>query len=246
MRQTHSGGGDKLLVDYGGDTVPMIIDRLNGKTRPAQIFVVVLGASNFTCAEASWTQGLGDWIAAHTRAFAAIGGVPGLLVPDNTKVAVIKACLYEPEVNRSYPEIAAHYDTAILPARPRRPRDKAKVQAAVLIIERSLLGRLRHRPFYGLAKLNAAIGELLRQLNDERPLRRLGVTRRTLLEEIHMPATCRTRAISSRNPARLRRNTQANVKDLYRPLTEADDLDEILAWRGTGRSPAISHCATIG
>jgi transposase len=121
MRQTHAGG-DKLFVDYAGDTAPVIVDRLNGKTRPAQIFVAVIGASNFTYAEASWTQALGDWIGAHTRAFAAIGGVPRLLVPDNTKVAVIKACLYEPQVNRTYAEMAAHYDTAILPARPRRPR----------------------------------------------------------------------------------------------------------------------------
>jgi transposase len=147
----------------------------------------VLGASNFTYAEASWTQALGDWIGAHTRAFAAIGGVPRLLVPDNTKVAVIKACLYEPQVNRTYAEMAAHYDTAILPARPRRPRDKAKVEVAVLIIERWLLGRLRHRRFYSLAELNAAIDELLRQLNEARPLRRLGVTRRALLEELDRP-----------------------------------------------------------
>jgi transposase len=186
MRQTHAGG-DKLFVDYAGDTVPVIIDRLSGKTRPAQIFVAVLGASNFTYAEASWTQGLADWIGAHTRAFAAIGGVPKLLVPDNTKVAVIKACLYEPRVNRTYAEMAAHYDTAILPARPRRPRDKAKVEAAVLIVERWLLGRLRYRRFYSLAELNAAIGELLRQLNEERPIRRLGVTRRALLEELDRP-----------------------------------------------------------
>src|SRR6202008_1589217 len=142
----------------------------------------VMGASNFTYAEASWTQGLGDWIAAHTRAFAAIGGVPRLLVPDNTKVAVIKACLYEPQVNRSYAEMAAHYDTAILPARPRRPREKAKVEAAVLIIERWLLGRLRHRRFYSLAELNAVIVELLGQLKDERPLRRLRVTPPTFVE----------------------------------------------------------------
>jgi transposase len=186
MRQSHAGG-DKLFVDYAGDTVPVIVDRLTGKTRPAQIFVAVLGASNFTYAEASWTQALGDWIGAHTRAFAAIGGVPRLLVPDNTKVAVIKACLYEPQVNRSYAEMAAHYDTAVLPARPRRPRDKAKVEAAVLIIERWLLGRLRHRRFCSLAELNAAIGELLRQLNEERLLRRLGVTRRALLEELDRP-----------------------------------------------------------
>src|SRR6201982_2681654 len=123
----------------------------------------------------------------HTRAFAALGGVPKLLVPDNTKVAVIKACLYEPQVNRTYAEMAAHYDTAILPARPRRPRDKAKVEVAVLIIERWLLGRLRHRRFYSLAELNAAIGELLRQLNDERPIRRLGVPRRALFEELDRP-----------------------------------------------------------
>ena len=186
MRQSHAGG-DKLFVDYAGDTVPVIVDRLSGKTRPAQIFVAVLGASNFTYAEASWTQTLADWIGAHTRAFEAIDGVPKLLVPDNTKVAVIKACLYEPQVNRSYAEMAAYYDTAVLPARPRRPRDKAKVEAAVLIIERWLLGRLRHRRFYSLAELNVAIRQALRQLNEERPIRRLAVTRRALLEELDRP-----------------------------------------------------------
>jgi len=121
MRQTHVGG-DKLFVDYAGDTVPVIIDRLTGEVRQAQIFVA--GASNFTYVEATWTQGLADWIGAHTRAFAAIGGVPRLIVPDNAKVAVIKACLYEPQVNRTYAEMAAHYGTAVLPTRPRRPRDK--------------------------------------------------------------------------------------------------------------------------
>jgi transposase len=150
MRQNHAGG-DKLFVDYAGDTVPVIIDRLSGETRRAQIFVAVLGASNFTYAEASWIQALGDWIGAHTRAFETIGGVPNLLVPDNTKVAVIKACLYEPQVNRTYAEMAAHYGTAV---------------------------------FYSLAELNATIGELLRQLNEERLIRRLGVTRRVLLEEL--------------------------------------------------------------
>jgi hypothetical protein len=110
-----------------------------------------------------------------------------LLVPDNTKVAVIKACLYEPQVNRTYAEMAAHYDTAILPAWPRRPRDEAKVEVAVLIIERWLLGRLRHRCFYSRAELNAAIGELLRQLNDERPIWRLGVTRRALFKDLERP-----------------------------------------------------------
>jgi len=186
MRQTHLGG-DKLFVDYAGDTVPVLIDRLTGELRAAQIFVAVMGASNFTYAEASWTQALGDWLGAHVRAFEAIGGAPNLLVPDNTKVAVIRACLYEPEVNRGYAEMAAHYGAAVLPARPRKPRDKAKVEAAVLIVERWLLGRLRHRRFHGLAELNAAIGELLVQLNEGRPIRRLGRTRRQLLEELDRP-----------------------------------------------------------
>ncbi len=154
----------------------------------AQIFVAVLGASSFTYAQATWTQGLADWISAHVGAFAAIGGIPALLVPDNTKVAVIKASLYDPQINRTYAEMAAHYGTAILPARPRKPRDKAKVEQAVLIVERWLLGRLRHRTFYSLAEVNAAIGELLTRLNEERPIRRLGVTRRRLLEEVDRPA----------------------------------------------------------
>jgi transposase len=187
MRQTHLGG-DKLFVDYAGDTVPVVIDRLTGETRDAQIFVAVMGASSFTYAEATWTQTLADWIGAHTRALAAIGGVPKLLVPDNAKVAVIKACLYDPQVNRAYTEMAAHYDTAVLPARPRRPRDKAKAEACVLIVERWLLGRLRRRWFYGLSELNQAIQAMLVHLNDQRPIRRLGVTRRQLLEELDRPA----------------------------------------------------------
>jgi transposase len=187
MRQTHVGG-EKLFVDYAGDTVPVIIDRLTGEIRDAQIFVAVMGASNFVCAEATWSQGLGDWIGAHTRAFEAIGGVPHLVVPDNAKVAVIKACLYEPQVNRTYTDMAAHYGTAILPTRPRRPRDKAKVEGCVLIVERWLLGRLRNRIFHSLAELNRAIGEMLRRLNEDRPMRGLGKTRRQLLEELDRPA----------------------------------------------------------
>ena len=180
MRQSHAAG-DKLFVDYAGDGVPVVIDRLTGERRAAQIFVAVLGASSFTYAQATWTQGLADWISGHVGAFEAIGGVPALLVPDNTKVAVIKACLYDPQINRSYADMAAHYGTAILPARPRRPRDKAKVEQAVLMVERWLLGRLRHRTFHSLAEVNAAIAELLTRLNEERPIRRLGVTRRKLL-----------------------------------------------------------------
>jgi len=162
-------------------------DRLTGEIRMAQIFVAVLGASSFTFVKASWTQALPDWIAAHVRAFEAIGGVPELVVPDNAKTAVVKACFYDPEVNRTYAEMAAHYGTAILPARPRKPRDKAKVEQAVLIVERWLLGRLRRRTFTSLADVDAALGELMAQLNDKQGLRRLVVTRRQLLEEVDRP-----------------------------------------------------------
>jgi len=187
MRQTHVAG-EKLFVDYAGDTVPVVVDRLTGEWRPAQIFVAVLGASSLSYAEATWTQSLPDWIAAHARALEAIGGVPKLLVPDNTKVAVIKACFYDPQVQRTYAAFAEHYDTGILPARPRKPRDKAKVESCVLIVERYLLGRLRHRTFYGLAELNQAIREMLADINGHRPLRRLGVTRQQLFEELDRPA----------------------------------------------------------
>jgi transposase len=187
MRQAHVGG-DKLFVDYAGDAAPVVIDRLTGEIRTAQIFVAVLGASNFTYAEATWTQSLADWIGAHTRAFAAIGGVPRLVVPDNTKTAVSKACLYEPQINRTYAEMAAHYGAGIVPARPRKPRDKAKVEAGVLIVERWILGRLRHQRFHSLGELNGAIQGLLRRLNDERPIRRLGLTRRQLFDDLDRPA----------------------------------------------------------
>jgi len=187
MRQTHAAG-EKLFVDYAGDAVPVLVDRLTGEWRPAQIFVAVLGASSFSYAEATWTQSLPDWIAAHVRALEAIGGVPRLLVPDNPKAAIVKACFYDPQVNRTYSAFAEHYDIGVLPARPRKPRDKAKVEAGVLIVERYLLGRLRHRTFYSLAELNQAIQEMLADINGRRPLRRLGVTRQQLFEDLDRPA----------------------------------------------------------
>jgi transposase len=186
MRQTHLGG-DKLFVDYAGDTVPVTIDVRTGKVRRAHIFVAVMGGSSLSFAHASWTETLPDWIDAHVQAFAYFGGATGLLVPDNPKVAVIKACFYDPQVNRTYGEMASHYDTAVLPARPRRPRDKAKVEAAVRIVERWLLGKLRNRRFYSLADVNAAIAELLTRLNDHRVMRPVGRTRRQLFEEIDAP-----------------------------------------------------------
>ena len=186
MRQTHLGG-DKMFVDYAGDTVPVIIDRRSGETRAAHIFVAVMGGSSLSFAHASWTETLPDWIDAHVRAFAFFGGAPRLLVPDNPKVAVIKACFYDPQVNRTYGDMAAHYDTALLPARPYKPRDKPKVEAAVRIVERWLLGRLRNRRFRSLADVNAAVAEMLTALNDQRVMRHVGRTRRQLFEEIDAP-----------------------------------------------------------
>ncbi|MEM9148291.1 MAG: IS21 family transposase [Pseudomonadota bacterium] len=133
--------------------------------RQAQIFVGVLGASNYTYVEASWTQSLPDWIASHVRMLAFFGGTPGQLVSDNLKAGVTKACFYEPKVNRTYADLAAHYDTAILPARPYRPRDKAKVEVGVQLVQRWIVARLRGRRFFSLAELNAAIRELLEGFN---------------------------------------------------------------------------------
>ena len=157
MRQTHVAG-EKLFVDYAGDTVP-VFDGATGEERRAQIFVAVLGASNYTYAEARWSEGLADWIGAHVNALAFLGGVPKLLVCDNLQAGVTAACRYEPGINRTYQELAAHYGTAVLPTRVREPRDKAKVEVAVLIVERFILARLRNRRFFSLGELNEAIRE---------------------------------------------------------------------------------------
>jgi len=186
MRQTHLGG-DKMFVDYAGDTVPVIVDRRTGKTQGAHIFVAVLGGSSLSFALATWAEKLPDWIEGHIQAFAYFGGVPALIVPDNPKVAVIRACFYDPQINKAYAELAAHYGTAVLPARPRRPRDKAKVEALVRIVERWLLRKLRRQRFYSLAEVNAAIAGMLVALNDERVLRAYRKTRRQLFEEIDLP-----------------------------------------------------------
>ena len=185
MRQTHVGG-DKLFVDYAGARAD-VIDGLTGEVPTAQIFVPTLGASSYTYAEATWTQALPDWIGSHSRAFAYFGGVPRQVVPDNLKSGVVKACLYDPEINRTYAAMAAHYDTAIVPTRPCKPRDKAKVEVGVQVVERWILARLRNRRFFSLAELNQAIGELLDDLNARRT-KHLGASRRQLFEALDQPA----------------------------------------------------------
>jgi transposase len=163
LRQVHKAG-EKLFVDYCGPTMP-VLEGLTGAVRPAHIFVAVLGASNYTYAEATGTEGLSDWVSSHIRAFTFFGGVPQLIVPDNLKAGVAKACRYEPDLNPTYADLAAHYGTAVLPARPYKPRDKAKVEAGVQLVERWILARLRHHTFFSLHELNTAISALLTELN---------------------------------------------------------------------------------
>ncbi|MEM6944427.1 MAG: IS21 family transposase [Pseudomonadota bacterium] len=185
MRQHHFAG-ERAFVDYAGDTLE-IIDGATGEVRQAQIFVGVLGASNYTYVEATWTQSLPDWIGAHVRMLAFFGGAPGQLVSDNLKAGVTKACFYEPKVNRTYADLAAHYDTAILPARPYRPRDKAKVAVGVQLVQRWIVARLRGRQFFSLAELNVAILALLEQFNGK-VTRHLGASRVGLFEALDRPA----------------------------------------------------------
>jgi transposase len=185
MRQDHRAG-EKLFVDYAGQTVP-VVDRMTGEIREAQIFVAVLGASNYTYAEATWTQKLPDWIGSHLRTFAFLEGVPELVVPDNLRAGVTKAHRYEPDANPTYQDMASHYGIAVLPTRVRRPRDKAKVETGVLVVERWILAVLRHRSFFSLAELNAAIHELLEKLNT-RPFKKLPGCRRAQFEALDKPA----------------------------------------------------------
>ena len=155
MRQIHRAG-EKLFVDYCGHTVP-IINAAAGEVKIAQVFVATLGASNYTFAEATWSQSLPDWIGSHTRAFAFFGGTPQLVVPDNLKSGVTRACRYEPLLNASYHQMLAHYGCAALPARPFKPQDKAKVEAGVQVVTRWILARLRNVDFFTLADLNEMV-----------------------------------------------------------------------------------------
>jgi len=185
LRQIHVAG-EKLFVDYSGHTME-VIDGHTGEVLTAQIFVAVLGASNFTYAEATFTQSLPDWISSHVRAFSFFGGAAQQTVSDNLKAGITRACFHEPMVNRTYADLARHYKTAILPARPYRPRDKAKVEVGVQIVGRWILARLRNRRFFSIVALNEAIRGLLIDLNN-RALRSWGRSRRELFDELDRPA----------------------------------------------------------
>ena len=180
LRQEHRPG-EKLFVDWAGTTIP-IYDPQTGEVRQASLFVAVLGASNYTYAEASENQQMVAWIGAHVRTFEFLGGCPELVVPDNTKTGVAKPCRYEPDLNPTYQEMAAHYGVGVLPARPRKPRDKAKVEVGVQIAERWIIAALRHRKFFSLGELNLAIRELLEKLN-QRPFKKREGSRQSLFLE---------------------------------------------------------------
>ncbi len=185
LRQVHTAG-ERVFVDFAGHAME-VIDGATGEIGRAEIFVAVLGASSYTYAEAVWSQSLPDWIAAHVNLLTFIGGVPRQIVSDNLRAGVTRACFYEPLVNRTYADMAAHYDAAVIPARPYKPRDKAKVEVGVQVVQRWILARLRNRRFFSLTELNQAIGELVDQLND-RPMRGWGTTRRALFEQLDRPA----------------------------------------------------------
>jgi len=185
MRQDHPVG-EKFFVDYSGTTVP-IVDATTGEINQAELFVGVMGCSNYTYAEVTWTQSLADWIGSHVRAFSFLGAVPLCIVPDNLKSGVNKPCRYEPLLNQTYFEMASHYGTAVIPTRVRHPKDKAKVEGGVLIAQRFILAALRKRTFFCLAEANAAVRERLVLLHN-RPFKKLPGTRSSRFSELDKPA----------------------------------------------------------
>jgi transposase len=178
--------GDKSFIDYCGDTIP-IYSRSSKEIKHAQIFLMVLGLSNYTFSTATWTQNLEDWIAAHVNAFEFFEGVSALLVPDNLKSAINNSCKYDPISNPTYADMAKHYNTAILPARPYTPKDKAKVENGVLIVERFIMARLRNQKFYSLAALNNSIKQILQSLNNK-PFQKREGSRYSQFLELEKPA----------------------------------------------------------
>jgi len=185
MRQVHKAG-EKCFVDYSGDKLT-IVDRATGDRVEVELFVAVMGASNYTYAEATATQQSADWIASHVRLVEFLGGAPAAFVPDQLKSGVVVASRYEPGIQRTYEEWSQHYSTTILPARPLKPRDKAKVEGGVLIAQRWILARLRNITCFSLDEINEHIAVLVADLNS-RVMKRYGKSRRQLFEDLDRPA----------------------------------------------------------
>ncbi|MGH8471286.1 MAG: IS21 family transposase [Gammaproteobacteria bacterium] len=185
MRQRHRAG-EKVFVDYSGKKLHLL-DQCTGELLAVELFVGVLGASGLIYAEATRTQTLFDWIGSHIRMLEYFGGSPAIFVADNLKSAVTRACRYEPEVNRTYQELARFYGAVVIPARARKPKDKAKAESGVLLAQRGILAVLRHHHCFSLPELNAAMRTELERLNS-RPMKKLGVSRRALFEQLERPA----------------------------------------------------------
>jgi transposase len=185
MRCIHRAG-EKVFIDYSGKK-PALVDSITGEIREVELFVMVLGASSYTYAEATHTQALRDFVGSNIRGFEYFGGVPEVAVPDQLRSAVKGPDRYEPDINPTYLEMAQHYGITVMPTRPRKPRDKAKVEGAVLIIQRWILAKLRHRTFFSLDELNAAIWELLEEVNT-RPFQKLEGCRQSAFFELDKPA----------------------------------------------------------
>ena len=185
MRQQHRAG-EKLFIDYAGPTLP-VIDAATGEIRQAHIFVGALGASNYTYACATPGETQVDWLTALSQALSYFGGVPEMIVPDNPRALVARPDRYEPGLNRAALECAQHYGAIMLPARPRKPQDKAKAEVAVQVVERWIMARLRHQQFFSLHALNQAIAVLLEDLN-RRPFKKLDGCRRDWFEQLDQPA----------------------------------------------------------
>jgi transposase len=185
LRQVHQPG-EKGFVDWAGATIP-VHDPVTGEVWAASLFVMVLGASSYTYAEATQDQQLSAWISAHMHAFEYFSGVPRLLVPDNLRAGVSRACRYDPDLNPTYQEFAMHYDVGVVPARPCHPKDKAKVEVGVQVVERWILAALRHQKFFRLADLNHAIHELLERLN-QRPFKKREGSRASVFAAVERTA----------------------------------------------------------
>lgn len=185
LRQTYKAG-EKTFVDWAGPTIPWI-NTLEDRIEEASLFIAVLGASNYTFAEAFANQQLINWIEAHLQAFAFFGGVSQVLVPDNLRTGVHRACYYEPQLHPTYQEMAQHYGTVVIPARPYAPRDKAKAESAVQHAEHRILAVLRHQTFFGVGQINTAIRPLLQELNAH-PFQKMAGSRQQLFEHLDRPA----------------------------------------------------------